>query len=312
MALKTRGPFQAARNNAGVGERIYAGIVGQFNPFGNVFFVCSATTGAADSAGRGQTVDQPLATLDYAIGLCTAAQGDVIIVLPGHAETITGAAGVALDISGVTIIGLGNGRNRPTFTFTTADAASFDISAANCRVEGLVFLNARDGQTAMMNITAADVTVRNCEFRLTDLEATSTTQAALGILASDAADRLIIEDLHMHGEPATGVTSAISYGACDNVVIRNNRITGNHATNGSIANTAAAVGGIIDGNFIVNTTADGNNMCIVLHASTNSLIANNRLAVIDSTSPIPITAAGGYISANYITGAAGVTASVLK
>lgn len=308
MATETRTPFIVAAVQGAAPAFL---LDSRFCP-GNVFFVSSTSTNKGDSAGKGRTPDAPFATLDYAIGVCTANQGDVIIVLPGHAETITGAAGVALDVAGVSVLGVGQGRLRGKFTFTTAVGASFDISAANCRVEGLVFLNGIDAQTAMVNVTAADAAIRDCEFALTDLEATSTTQATLGILASDAADRLTLERLHLHGEPATGTTSAISYGACDNVVIRDCRITGNHTTAGSIANTAAAVGGIIDGNFIVNQTADGNNMCIVLHASTNSLIANNRLACIDSTSPIPITAAAGFVSANYIVGAVGVAASVLK
>jgi hypothetical protein len=278
-------------------------------PTARHFFVDSNGGGSTTSGGL--SPESAFTTLASAVDACTASKGDTIHVMPGHAETLTAATTVA-DVAGIRIIGYGWGRLRPKFTFTTSTAASFDITAANVLIENLVFINGIDAQTAMVNITAADCTMRDCEFALTDLEASSTTQAVLGILASDAGDRMVLERLHMHGEFATGVTSAISYGACDNVVIRHCWITGNHTTSGSIANSAAAVGGVIEENFIVNLTADADNKCIVLHASTNSLIANNRLACIDSIAPIPITAAAGYISGNYITGAAGVTASTLK
>jgi len=53
---------------------------------GNVFWV-SSTTGT-DSAGYGRNPDAPVATLDYAIGLCTASKGDIVYLMPGHAENI--------------------------------------------------------------------------------------------------------------------------------------------------------------------------------------------------------------------------------
>lgn len=272
---------------------------------GRAFYVDSAV---GSNSNDGSSWTSAVATLNYAIGLCTASRGDVIYVAPGHVETITGAAGVAVNVAGISIIGLGNGHLRPKMNMTTAITASFDVSAANVLIQNLWFNSAFDAQTAMVNVTAADVTFRDCEWMIAD----ATYQAVLGLLGSDAADRLTIENCFFRGSTDAGTTSAISYGACDHVTIRNNRITGKHTTAGSIANTAAAVGGVIDGNFIVNETADANNMCIVLHSSSNSLIANNRLACIDSTSPIPITAAAGYIAGNYIVGAVGTTASVLK
>lgn len=274
-------------------------------PFARHFFVDSNGGGSTTSGGRSPA--SAFTTLASAVDACTASKGDTIHVMPGHAETYTAATAVA-DVAGIRIIGYGHARNRPTFTFTTADAASFDISGANTYIENLCFINGRDAQTAMVNVTAAGVSIVGCEFQISD----ATTEAVLGILGSDAADRLHVEGCYFYGGASTGTTSAISYGAADHVRIINNYIHCECTTAGSIANSAAAVGGFIIGNVIVNETADGQNNCIVLHASTNSMIANNRLAVIDSSSPIPIIAAAGWISSNYVTGAVGTTASTLK
>lgn len=275
-------------------------------PTGNVFFVHSGS--GTDGAGYGRSPDSPFATLDYAIGQATANNGDHIFVMPGHAEVLASAAAVALDVAGLTIVGLGNGRNRPTFTMTATDnSPSFDISAANNVVANLVLINDDDAQTAMINVTAANVTIRDCEL----VVATSAKQAVIGILGTTAADRLTLERLHIHGSADAGCDHAISLGATDDVLIKDCIIIGAFAVGGAIENDAAAINFNVIGNFIVNQTADGNNKAIVLHSSTTGLIANNRGAIIDSSGPAPVTAAAAFVAHNYWSSAAGVTASVL-
>src|SRR3954465_1858829 len=101
---KTRSPFLQTRADGGVGPLVY--IDARFAP-NNVFFVQSTNGNAGDSSGKGQTPDAPFATIDYAVGQCSANQGDLILVLPGHAETVSAAAGLALDVAGITVLGIG-------------------------------------------------------------------------------------------------------------------------------------------------------------------------------------------------------------
>src|SRR3990167_2616461 len=82
---------------------------------GNVFFVDSGASLAVDDTAHGDSPERPFATLDYAVGQCTASNGDIIYVMPGHAETISADSGVDVDVAGVTIIGVGRGASRPTF-----------------------------------------------------------------------------------------------------------------------------------------------------------------------------------------------------
>ena len=67
-------------------------IVGIGQTPGDVYFVNSAT--GTDSAGNGQNPDAPFATLAYAVAQVTSGQGDVIYVMPGHAENIAAAGGI--------------------------------------------------------------------------------------------------------------------------------------------------------------------------------------------------------------------------
>lgn len=130
-------------------------------PPGNVLYVHSGT---GTSTGPGFSPEAPYSTIDAAINATTATNGDVILVLPGHAETITGAAGFALDVAGVSVIGLGEGESRPVVTFTTSTAATATISGANCVVRNIVFKNDIDAQVVMIPVTGAGSGVDGCEF----------------------------------------------------------------------------------------------------------------------------------------------------
>lgn len=276
----------------------------RFPTTGNIWFVDS---GAA-AGGNGKSPEGAVTTIDAAINLATASNGDIIIVMEGHAESIATAAGIALDKAGITIVGLGRGRNRPVITFITDVAASFDISAANSHIENMVFVNGIDAQTAMINVSAADVNIIGCEIQTGD----GTTQTVLGILTTAGANRLRVENNHIHGLVTAGTTSQIAIVGGDSLVIKDNIIFGACATTGNIsAGTTASLNGLIMGNVIQNQTATADNKNIVLGAGDTYMIVNNYLAVIDGAGPAPITAAGGYVSHNYFTGAVGVTASVL-
>ena len=247
-----------------------------FQTTGNIVFVDSN----AASGGTGVSPEGAVQTIDAANNLCTANNGDIIIVMEGHTETISAANGIALDVVGVTVLGLGRGRSRPVITFSTAAGASCDISAASNHIENLVFVCGIDDQTAMLNITAADVTVRNCEFQMAD----ATYDAEIGIKVSDAGDRFLIEDCRFHGTANTAVVAgAISFGAADNGIIRRNSIAGYFGTTGCVLNAAAAVNVVMADNVLLNRSADANNVLINLHASTAALIVGNRGGIIDST-----------------------------
>jgi len=86
--------------------------------------------GIGGSDANNGTYLQPFRTLDYAIGRCTANRGDVIVLMPGHAENISAASGITVDVAGIAIVGLGAGTLRPKFSFTAA-AATYVMSAAN-------------------------------------------------------------------------------------------------------------------------------------------------------------------------------------
>ncbi len=141
---------------------------------GDIWFVDAGS--GTNSAGFGQNPDSPVASLDYAVGLCTASQGDTIYLMPGHAENIGSATACVLDVAGIKVIGLGTGNLRPTLTLTTATTATISITAANVWLENvLVVGNFLDIASAFTVAGTADgLTIKNVETR--------DTSAVLGAL----------------------------------------------------------------------------------------------------------------------------------
>lgn len=240
---------------------------------GERFYVHSGT--GTNSAGYGKSPDSPLATLDYAIGLCTAAKNDIIYLMPGHAETLSGAAAIAADVAGVSIIGLGNGHNRPTFTWGATDA-SWTVSGANVTIRNIRTTVSVDEVVSMFAVSAAGVTLDGVDFF-----ETASAQAIQFLLTTNAADYLTIKNCFHHQITAAGSAQKwiqLVGTDCTRIVgntfmLTANASTGSHAISGS----TAVVNCEIANNRILFL---GATITIVINLVTGSsgIIADNRLA----------------------------------
>lgn len=179
------------------------------------------------------TFQRPYSTIDAAVGACQASKGDVILVKAGHVETVTAAAGLALDVAGITIVGLGNGRNRPQVNFTTAVSASMKVSAANIRVENIRFTGGIDALTNPIHVDAAD-------FTLTDWTWDDVTGQATDIVLTTAnADRMELANFEINGDTAAGTNAAIAIVGGDGIKIHDFIMDGNFAVGGIDVRTTA-------------------------------------------------------------------------
>lgn len=122
---------------------------------GNVWFVNNSSTGPGGSDSGKGTRARPFATLNYAITRCTANNGDIIMVGPGHVETLTAAAGIACGVAGVTVIGMGAGPRRPTINLGTVTTTTITVTAANVTFANMRFLSTFADVVTVFNVTAA-------------------------------------------------------------------------------------------------------------------------------------------------------------
>lgn len=263
------------------GLKVYGMPVMPGNPLippttGKFFFVNS---GVGLDTNLGTNPAFPLATIAAAIALCTDSKGDVIIVMAGHAESISGAAAIAVNKIGITIVGLGNSTLRPTITLHTT-ATTIAISAANVTLRNLRIKTDVDAVVKVFNITAAgvtldavdfvetaacaalqfilttaaavDLTVMNCSWIQTQTAATS-TQEWIRLVGADRF-RCINNFANLKGAVSTAVNGVIvgATTACNDVFIEGNRFISTNSTAAIVISLLAATTGMVVNNFVAS------------------------------------------------------------
>lgn len=247
-----------------------------------VLFVDVNATNAldADDTEHGHSFDKPLATLEYAIGLCTDGQGDVILIAPGHTENITTALPCTVDIADLTIVGLGTGLNRPKFTIATNTTATISVTAANVTIKNIQVVSnlaniavgitvgasadgfwmedcyISDGNSATLEMVIGvsladqcdDATILNCRFHTT-----SGGGCASAIFATSANDRLRVEGCQMYGTWSSSCIDANATTLHLEIDIKDNVLINEHATGVSIELYSGTTGSIIR-NMVGQTT----------------------------------------------------------
>lgn len=234
---------------------------------GRVFYV-HGTTGL-NTPGRGSAPDTPYATIAYAMSQTRAAYGDVIICLPGHAESVIAAGTITCDKSGVTVLGVGNGALRPTITWSTVTGATVTVSAANVTFRNFIFNGAGvDAVAALFTVTGANFTMDQCYM----VQGDATNQAVLGVSLGTGADGARITRSRFQSRTA-GATAFI------NTLVAVDRLE------------------VTDCVFDGDTTAHIRNATV---ACTNALISRNHFYCLGSAkSVIADAAATGFVTDNY-------------
>jgi len=259
---------------------------------GAVLYVgTAAQLSAMNSQTAGGVAGRTFADVNTALGQCVTGRGDVIYVLPGYTENITGAAWAnAATINDVRIIGLGHGTNRPTFTWT-ATGSQIAISSAN-------------------------FSLQNCVLNLAGTASTSTVKA---IVITGAGS--IIDNCYIVAGAAGGsqtATIAIEYGTgADKATFSNNEMNSpTDSANVSCLKIVAAIDRFRMFNNImdVGMSATTNGLVTMTVAPTNVWISNNvmRNGIASSTKAlVGVASATGYVENNrlYITAATGAAAA---
>jgi len=183
-----------------------------------------STSAAASDSNAGTDPAAPLATLDAAFGVSGLAAGDIIYVMPGHAETYsTTGAKVTLDVAGVYVVGVGTGASRPTFTFGHT-GATWTWSAAGVTVFNCLFVTSVDSVTTFATISGADAHLLNCETRdVTDKEVVTDFTIT--------GDRPVIDGLFKNGYTGGNANDCVlSLNGVDRAEIKNCRFITNCLT----------------------------------------------------------------------------------
>lgn len=248
---------------------------------GRVFWVGN-TSGLP--SGNGANPDYPFATIEQAQAKCVSGRGDIIYVLPGHAQNISSATAWSALVSATNIIGLGFGTNRPTFTFSVSTAQlAVGASISNVMIRNCRFLAAGPAGTTAITV-AAPFSVAGAGFSFIDNEVQMGIDAdqlctdcfSLAATADDAT----FAGNYMWGAAGAVITTAIkTTGAVDRLKLINNTITAEVATAATGVlldlSNAAIADNLILGNFLANNTASAKYV-IKPHATSTGFVDDNR------------------------------------
>ncbi len=181
---------------------------------GEVFFVNSSTVlakgGVGGSDGNDGSYRRPYATVTKALTACTANRGDIIAVMPGYTESVTGAAGETWNVAGVAIVGLGAGSLKPKFTFTAA-TATLVISAANMSFVNIAFeAGIADVATGLDISSVDDLSFESCTF--TEGAAVGTYNFVDVVDIADAARNFSMENCTFTGNDTNNDSFIVAVG----------------------------------------------------------------------------------------------------
>lgn len=266
---------------------------------GNVFFVSSVS---GSDGNKGRSPSKPYATINKAVESCTANNGDVIYVMPGHVEDLgdtstTGA--IDLDVAGISVIGIGTGSDQPRIDFNHADS-DFFVGADNVTIENLHFEATVTSVKIGVNVEdGADYcTIRNCRFTV---ETTGTDEFLYAIQFNDASNFGLVEgcDIDMGLGGATGAIGFIK--DTNGTTVRNCRIEGDYSTACIVGATTLSTKLDIDSNLLINGNSGGigTEPAIELVTGSTGTIRNNYIVANLATLAAAIVADTCMLFQNY-------------
>lgn len=251
-------------------------------PAANAAVLYVNATGGVDGRSRlsnlGQSTSgpygdpsKPLASVfgtNGALSFCSAGRGDLVLVAPGHTEAIAAAATIP---AGVTVLGLGYGPSRPTFSLNTAITAVISLNAGarlqNCIVNGFGFA----AITSVITLAGAGAQLDHC--RIVQADATNKAVSAVTVSAADCR----VSNCDIDSRAAAGGVQAVLAGAA---VARFNLLNCKVAGNFSAANVVSSSTNhmtdlLIANNYFTQLNGTAKNV-FNLTTSSTGLISDNR------------------------------------
>lgn len=272
---------------------------------GQVLYVNSVT---GSDGNPGTDPSAPLATLAQAVTNSRDNKGDKIIIMPGHAETVT-ASNIVLNKAGVAILGMGAGLERPTFTYGAA-AATITVSAANVSIAGCHFI------ANFLNVAAAFTVGAAKDFQCVNntFVDTSSILNFLSIVVTgstnNAADGLAFNNNYVYGLATTDGAVVSVLGNLLRLQINDN-IVDKAATNDAghmVTLSSKIIGGAqILRNILTVVGSSGAAAAVFLTGSgstSSGVVGFNNVWSLDTTAALFMTASTGLRPMqNYLSGA---------
>lgn len=271
---------------------------------GRIVYVSSTKPLAANT--NAGTFVRPVSTLAQAMDMVSANNGDLIVLMPNHAETITGVAGLAFDVAGVTVLGMGTGKQRPRFLMDGGDSVTAAVTAADVRIINVEFAAGHADVTQCFDLQATGFTLERCVF--TD---NVSGENFLNIILSGTATDNVCDDISLIGNRwYSPDAAALSFWEHTGDV-RRAIVVGNNVHTAGTGATAAFIfstsgDDLNDATIAFNTyrcETTGDNSFIENDTTANTgMAAWNTMLALDADAAVPLDADGIAYMQNYYSG----------
>ena len=248
----------------------------------NVLFVSSTHAAAQNALGGGQNPDKPFATLAYvltnAASLTPAlAAGDVIYLMPGHAETIAATAGIAAATAGVRIVGLGIGTSIPLFTFSETDS-TWTITAAGVELKNIRLTSSKNEMVSMLSSSAPDLTLDHVDY----IDPGTALETLQFLITTAASDRLTVKNCNFNATTAGASAQLwLRLIGCDSPRIYDNVFTmtlNDAATSACVSGDASVRSFLVDRNTFIQLGGTSMVSAILMTDGATGFARNNTVA----------------------------------
>lgn len=256
------------------------------------------------SNGNKGTFDRPLASITKALTFCTASRGDIIVLKPKHAETITAAGGIDVNIAGVAVVGIGVGAQRPTITYTTANTATMLVSAADVVLDNMLFRANFLSIAAAIDTSKTDTKFHNLSFVDTDSTHNFLTPIKVTSTSNNVADGLNVIGCRWNAAAAGALEFIEVNGNLDRLIARENFICSVGTASPLIlsAGTKVLTNADICWNRLQNANTSGDIFINNGGSANTGLVAYNIAGNLDVTGAQDFGAATGLqFFENYVT-----------
>lgn len=265
---------------------------------GTVFYVDSVNGTVSND---GLTWATAVTTVDLAVAKCTADSGDLILMAPWHVETEAGVdtAVWTMGVDGVSLVGIKQGYQMPTFTFTD-DGALASVTGANCVVQNCKFVSGVIDLASALTLGAASdgTVIDGCEFRDGD---SAVLEIVYGISITALASDITIQNCTFITFAAgSGTESAIlGIGAHDRLRVLNNVFSGDWNDSVMDLSTTASTNILVADNVAYSLDAADGHVVKCNASSTGNIVRNLMFA--GENTQAAVVAAGCHASENYQT-----------
>lgn len=256
-----------------------------FSRGGRTLFVDSNVDGAS-----GKNPDEAMGTLQEAIDQFDTDTQDnldpTIVVMPNHAETITGVGGLTFDVAGLRVIGLGRYNQRPRFLMDGAATVTAAVTGADTLIQNLVFASGHADVATCFDLDAKGFNLIDCEFGDNTAAENFLAIVTSGSTTDNVCDGLSLIGNYWYSPDAACTHLLAQTGDVDGLFVRGNVVVIPASTAGELVDVTSGddmQGVVIDYNYLQHAMTAGELFVSNDQSDNSGIIAHNRIRHADVT-----------------------------